>query len=83
MLFAGADANYKFIFVDIGGKGRFGDAYIFENCKFGKNLKNGTLNLPAPMSLITGGELLPHVVIGDGAFALLANCICPYAEITV
>ena len=32
VLLAVVDANYKFVFIDVGSKGRFPDGKIFDNC---------------------------------------------------
>ena len=32
VLLAVVDANYKFVFIDVGSKGRFPDGNIFDNC---------------------------------------------------
>ena len=77
---AGADANYQFIFVDIGSKGRFRDAYIFENSAFGKSLLAGKLGVPEPAPLYDGEEPFPYVLIGDLAFPLSEKLLKPYSE---
>jgi len=51
VLLAGVNANYKFVFIDVGSKGRFGDANIFENGTFGRCLMAGELEVPEPAPL--------------------------------
>lgn len=46
-LLAIADANYKFIYVDVGSYGKDSDSTIFKNSAFWKNLKKNNLNIPA------------------------------------
>eukprot|EP00118_Oscarella_pearsei_P009045 m.49586 g.49586 ORF g.49586 m.49586 type:complete len:66 (+) comp34017_c0_seq1:297-494(+) len=43
-----ADANYKFIFVDIGDYGRQCDSAVFSNTAFSRRLEAGQLGLPDP-----------------------------------
>ena len=40
------DADYHFVFVDIGQYGSNGDSGVFRGTWFGQNYMNGTLNLP-------------------------------------
>ena len=78
VLMAGADANYKFIFVDIGVKGRFSDGFIFRNSNFGKKLYANELNIPQPSPLFEGGQDMPFVFVADAAFGLHKNLMRPY-----
>lgn len=41
VLFAMVDANYNFIFVDIGCQGRISDGGVFKNTQLFKSLQNG------------------------------------------
>lgn len=43
VLLAVADANYKFIYIDVGSFGKNSDSMIFENCPFYRKLQNDTL----------------------------------------
>jgi len=51
------DANYKFIYIDVGTNGRVNDALVFSKSTFNEFLKTNALNLP------TEG-----VFVGDDAF---------------
>ena len=48
ILLAVADAQYRFLFVDVGAYGREGDASVFATSEIGKRLKKGGLSLPEP-----------------------------------
>lgn len=82
VLMALVDADYKFLWVDTGGKGHHSDAQIFNNSALKAHLENGSLGLPAPRPLACDvpqegqeedGEApynLPYFLLGDDAFAL-------------
>jgi hypothetical protein len=80
-----ADANYSFIFVDIGGRGRDGDAGLFDRSSFGqrmddatKSYQNGGLEIPFD-NIIPGTNIrAPHVFLGDEAFPLKRHLMKPY-----
>ncbi|XP_029729932.1 uncharacterized protein LOC134287130 [Aedes albopictus] len=69
ILFALVDANYKFMYVDIGKNGRVNDASIFRNCSLKKGIENGTIGFPR-------GSIL----VGDDAFPLSAYLLKPYSH---
>lgn len=79
VLLAVVDANYKFMFIDVGSYGKEGDSGIFEKSTLGKAFFNGTL-LPPPRRLPNSQLLLPHVLIGDDAFKLHPNMMKPYQK---
>jgi hypothetical protein len=72
VLMAWVDADYKFIFVDIGSYGSSSDATIFRISNIGKKLKNGELNIQiaSPLPNDVDGTPMPFVVAGDEAFGL-------------
>ena len=51
ILMAIVDANYKFIFVDVGCQGQLGDGAVFKNSSFYKNMVTISLNLPPDNTL--------------------------------
>ncbi|CAK1582690.1 unnamed protein product [Parnassius mnemosyne] len=75
-LLAVVDANYKFI--DVGSYAREGDAGIYLKSNIGKNIRNNTFNIPAPKALPGTNNIVPHVILGDEAFALHENLMKPY-----
>lgn len=56
VLMAAADANYKFIFTDVGIQGNISDGYSFVYSSFGKRLHAGIFNLPEDRVLPGFGE---------------------------
>ncbi|KAL4143983.1 hypothetical protein QTP88_006228 [Uroleucon formosanum] len=78
VLIAVVDADCKFTAVDIGSYGREGDAGIHLKSQIGKIIKNNTFNIPAPKEIPGTNTVVPHVIVGDEAFALHENFIKPY-----
>lgn len=71
-LLAIADANYKFIMVDIGGEGRQSDSGIFRKSEMGYGFEHKLHNLPK------AEDELPYVLVGDEAFPLTEYMMRPY-----
>lgn len=69
ILFAIVDANYCFIYTDIGCNGRTNDGSIFRNSDFNIALQNNQLNIPKE-----------GLFVGDDAFPLRTNLLKPYAH---
>lgn len=73
------DANYNFLYVDVGCQGRISDGGVFRNCELYKSLENNDLNLPAPCILQPPYTLkVPYVILGDKAFALNNYTMKPF-----
>lgn len=79
VLLAVVDANYKFIFTDVGSYSKDGDSGIFDKSNLGKLYRNGNL-FPPPCKLPNLSIVLPHVFIGDEAFRLYTNMMKPYSR---
>ena len=56
VLFALAEANYKFIWADIGGKGSASEAQIYNGSELKEKLEKVTLGLPDPDVLPNDNE---------------------------
>lgn len=72
------DANYEFIYVDIGTNGRVSDGGVWGNCTLCHILKNNTAGLPPPAQLAHSDRTLPYVVVGDDAFPLQTYLMKPF-----
>lgn len=77
-LTAVADANYRFILIDVGAEGRRSDAGVFANSAIKSRLEANTLNIPEPSDV--GQYKLPFVLLGDEAYPLSPYLMRPYAR---
>lgn len=79
VLLAIADSKYRFIHVDIGAYGKKSDSTVFHNTKLYDLLMRG--NLPTPISRPLPGfqQPVPFVFVGDEAFSISNNVMCPYS----
>lgn len=75
------DADYNFIFVDVGCQGRISDGGVFKNTQLHKDLTNRNLNLPESKKLPGHENPSPFVILGDEAFALNEFLMKPYSGI--
>lgn len=81
VLLAIVDANYQFLFVDIGSYGKEGDAGIFKKSQIGKDILENKFKFSAPALLpYSKNIILPHVILGDEAFQLHTNIMKPYSR---
>lgn len=77
-LLAISDAKYRFILVDIGGKGRQSDGGVFRNSLIRNYIESGSLKLPNPKPVEIDGSTLPYVLLADEAFPLTNFIMRPY-----
>ncbi|KAK3916620.1 Protein ANTAGONIST OF LIKE HETEROCHROMATIN PROTEIN 1 [Frankliniella fusca] len=78
VLLAMCDAKYKFTFVDIGGRGRRSDGGLFRHSALGRQFYAGEVQFPGPRTPPGWMQPLPHVIIGDEAFALNYHLMIPF-----
>lgn len=71
------NANYEFIYVDIGCNGRVSDGGVIEYTSFYNKLQNKQLSLP-PNNMNKNN--MNFVFVADDAFALHENVIKPYPQ---
>ena len=83
ILFALVDANYRFLFVDVGLNGRAVDAGVFRDSSLLTALENNSLNVPGPKPLPGRHQPVPHFIVGDHAFPLKTYLMKPYNFRTV
>ena len=78
ILLALVDANYRFIYVDIGAAGRSGDSGVFGESTLKKALSSNNLNLPPPKSIQGISQKIDYHIVGDDAFPMATNLMKPY-----
>lgn len=72
-----ADANYRFIYVDVGAYGSEGDASVFLKSDFGQSILQNTIELPGNSTI--GSISMPFTFVGDDAFPLCERIMKPYS----
>ena len=78
VLLALVDADYKFLFVDVGCNGRISDGGVYRNSALSSALINNTLNIPPPQPLPGINIESPFTIVADDAFALKTYMMKPY-----
>nr|XP_022911203.1 uncharacterized protein LOC111422238 [Onthophagus taurus] len=78
VLFAVVDANYNFIYANVGSQGRISDGGVFNATHFKKCFEESTLNLPSALVLPGRHVEVPFVFVGDDAFPLSCNIMKPF-----
>lgn len=78
-LMAVADANYKFVYIEVGSYGKDSDSTIFKNSLLWKNLERNNLNIPESSQLPGINIPLPYAFVGDEAFSLSKHLLRPYS----
>ena len=71
------DANYKFIYVNVGASGRAGDAGVYNESTLKKAVSNNMINLPPPATIEGISSKVNFHIVGDDAFAMSKN-LKPY-----
>jgi hypothetical protein len=73
------DANYCFIYINIGCQGRISDSGVFRNTVFHRKLENNDLYLPQDEALPGRTIPVPYTLVTDDAFPLTRHTMNPYA----
>lgn len=79
VLMAIANAQYKFIYIDVGCNGRIADGGVFNKCSFAVAMKNNQLHLPKPIALPGRTMPVPFLLVADDAFSMKPNVLKPYS----
>ena len=79
ILMALVDADYKFIWVEVGSNGSAGDAQVFNNGELREAIENETLNFPVPDAMPNDDKDMPYFIVGDDAFALKTWLMKPFS----
>ncbi|KAG0730177.1 Protein ALP1-like [Chionoecetes opilio] len=78
ILMALVDAQYKFLYVDVGTNGRVCDGGVSDKCTLKAALENNDLKVPPPEKLPFSHRITPFVIVADDAFPLKQWIMKPY-----
>ena len=81
VLLALVDADYKFIYVDVGCNGRVNDGGVYGNSSLCSALESNSLNIPSPKPIQEKGISLPYMIVADDAFPLKQYIQKPYSQL--
>ncbi|XP_795502.2 protein ALP1-like [Strongylocentrotus purpuratus] len=79
VLMALVDADYRFIWADIGGMGSASDAQIYNASELKACVEGGSLGFPDPDPLPNDNQDMSYFFVGDDAFALRPTMMKPYS----
>ena len=74
------DANYKFLWVDVGSNGSSGDAQVFNASELKEGFEEGYVNVPPPEPLPGDDKDTPYYLVGDDAFQLRTWLMKPFSK---
>ena len=83
VLLALVDADYKFIWADIGGRGAASDVQLWNMSELKESVEDdaiNVLNIPPPRPLPHDNEPIPYFILADDAFALKPSLMKPYSH---
>ena len=70
VLLALVDADYKFLYVDIGVSGAGSDGGVFGEMDLKEAFENESIGMPEPDPLPNDDKPMPYFIVGDDAFPL-------------
>lgn len=73
-----ADADYRFICIEVGGRGNQSDGGTFSGSALYQCLENNTFNMPPDEELPNSNVKVPVVLIGDEAYPLKPYLLRPF-----
>lgn len=79
VLFAIVDANYNFLYANVGTQGRISDGGVFKSTSFHKLMERSSLNRPQNCILPGRKKPVPYVLVADDAFPLSTSILKPYS----
>ncbi len=80
VLLAICDADYKFIWVDVGAQGSASDAQIFNHTNLERAIEENWMDIPGDAPLPQDDGDTPYFFIGDDAFALKTWMMKPFSR---
>lgn len=80
VLLALVDANYNFLYVDIGCNGRANDAAVYNNSSLCEGIRQNLFDFPEDVMLPGMDIALPYVIVADDAFKLTGRILKPHSQ---
>ena len=74
------DADYKFVWADVGGNGSTSDCAIFNSSELRPALEEGRMGFPDPEPLPGDNIDVPYFLVGDDAFPLRTWMMKPFSH---
>lgn len=78
VLMAVVDAQYKFLYINVGCNGRISDGGVFQRCSLYEAMQNNVLQLPQAEPLRERNTSIPYFLVADDAFAMKPYIMKPY-----
>ncbi len=78
ILLAVVDADYRFVYIEVGAPGSAGDPGLFKESPLKQAMEENLLHMPPPDCLPNDNVVLPYFLIGDEAFGLRTWFMKPY-----
>ena len=80
ILLALVDADYRFVYVEVGAEGSAGDAGIWNQCELMQAIDQNRAHIPPRACLPNDDQPMPYFIIGDNAFAMKTWLMKPFAH---
>lgn len=80
ILLALVDAQYRFLFIDVGSEGRCSDGGVFRESYLNQAMQRNTLGLPEDAVFKGMDDPMPYFWVADDAFPLRDNIMKPYPQ---
>ena len=80
VLLAVVDADYKFLYIDIGCNGRISDGGVFKNSTLFTALESNILSISSSEPILYQQKPIPYVLVADDAFPLKTYIQKPYGQ---
>jgi len=74
------DADYHFIWVDIGSPGSHSDSQVFNHSELKEAIDDNSIGFPQPACLPGDDKDIPFFLVGDDIFALRSWLMKPYGR---